>query len=48
MDSHIDRLAAACGLRHFSYRAFGAPEIVVVQRVPEPEPEPAIALAEKK
>ncbi|WP_439548347.1 hypothetical protein [Falsiroseomonas sp.] len=43
MDSHIDRLTAACGLRHFSYRAFGAPEIVIVQRLPEPEPELDVA-----
>ena len=27
MESHIERLVAACGLRHFGYRQFGAPEL---------------------
>lgn len=45
MESHIDRLTAACGLRHFSYRTFGAPEIVVAARpiaAEEPEAAPVV------
>lgn len=43
MESHIERLTAACGLRHFSYRAFAAPEIVILPKavVAEAEEDPA-------
>ncbi len=45
MESHIERLTAACGLRHFSYRTFGAPEIIIEASAPEPELEAAVTLA---
>ena len=32
MESHIERLVAACGLRHFGYRQFGAPELALPER----------------
>ena len=32
MEGHIPRLVAACGLRNFGYRAYGAPELVLAAR----------------
>lgn len=49
MESHIERLVAACGLRHFGYRQFGAPELAIPERAVVAEadaPPPVDAVAD--